>query len=309
MSALDQARSHFVAGEFGKAREAAVGGLAAAPDDPELLRVAGRAGVETGAPDAADQLSRVAEQDPSAESWRDLGDALTADGRDKEAGEAFRKVLELEPEDEVALTALGHTAFQAGERNDAVSMLEAVAGRASGTTTAHISLVDMYRELDKPDEAARVAASILDAEPDNVLAALDVAELSIAAGRLEEAQQGFARLRDNVDLAEDEVAALHGMIKVELALGNDERALELARAAGAIDTVGRTTAVLAYLEAQGGGDDAAEPDLARGQTMAFIQALEAPPSRAEVEGMLDASLADLRGKLVQGEQQVGGGVG
>lgn len=310
MSALEQARSQFEAGRYGGAREAAVQGLQERPDDVELLRLAGRAGVETGADDAADHLRRVTELEPtSAQAWRDLADALAADGKNDEADAAFGKVLELEPEDETALTAHGHSAFQAGRSDDAVSLLERVARRSEGATTAHVSLVEMYRVLGKPEEAASAARRILEAEPDNRLAALDLAEMSLAAGKLEDALEGFGRLRENVDLPDDEVAALHGMIRVELALGHDERALELARAAGAIDTVGRTTVVLAHLEAHAGDGETLKPDLVRGQSMAFIQALETPPSRAEVEEMLDATLADLRAKLVEDGRQVEGNRG
>jgi Flp pilus assembly protein TadD len=310
MSSLEEARSQFEAGRYGGAREAAVRGLNERPDDLELLRLAGRAGVESGAGDAVDHLRRVTELDPSsAQSWRDLGDALAAEGRSDEADAAFGKVLDLEPEDETALTARGHSAFQAGRRDDAVSLLERVVRRSEGATTAHVSLVEMYRVLGKPDEAAGAARRILDAEPDNRLAALDLAEMSLAAGKLEDALEAFGRLRENVDLPDDEVAALHGTIRVELALGHDQRALELAREAGAIDTVGRTTVVLAHLEAHAGAGDTLQPDLARGQSMAFIQALETPPSRAEVEAMLDATLADLRAKLVEDGRQVEGNRG
>ena len=133
MTALDEARAYFEAGAFGRAHEAAVAGLEGAPDDVELLRLAGRAGVEVGSGDAVERLRRLTELQPdSAEAWRDLADALAAEGRTAEASEAFRKVLEIEPEDEAALTALGHTAFQEGKRDDAVSMLEQVAGRGRG---------------------------------------------------------------------------------------------------------------------------------------------------------------------------------
>ena len=310
MSAMEQARSQFEAGRYGGAREAAVEGLKERPDDLELLRLAGRAGVETGAAGAVDHLRRVTELEPaSAQAWRDLADALAAEGRSEEADAAFGKVLELEPDDESALTARGHSAYRAGRPDDAVALLERVARRSDGASTAHVSLVEMYRVLGKPEEAARAARRILDAEPDNRLAALDLAEMSLAAGKLDDALEAFARLRDNVDLPDDEVAALHGTIRVELALGHDQRALELAREAGAIDTVGRTTAVLAHLEASAGAGEPLQPDLARGQSMAFIQALEAPPSRAEVEAMLDETLADLRATLVQDDRHVAGNGG
>ncbi|HEX2233142.1 MAG TPA: tetratricopeptide repeat protein [Thermoleophilaceae bacterium] len=306
MSALEQARTHYEAGDFEKARAAAVEGLSSAADDIELLRLAGRAGVETGAPDAVDQLTKVTEVQPeSAEAWRDLADALAAEGRTEEAEKAFQKVLEIEPEDEVAQTALGHTAFQAGRRDDAVALLEQVAGRSGGVSTAHVSLVDMYRAVGQPEEALAAARKIVDADPGNALAALDVAELSLDVGRPDEAAEAFGRLRELTDLPEDEVAALQGMIKAALRNGDEQRALELAREAGAIDTVGRTTAVLAHLELSAGdGGGQIEVGVARGQSTAFLQALEAPPSRDEIETLVDATLADFRRKLTEDDRSV-----
>ena len=297
MTTSEQARSHFEAGEFAKARAAAVDGLGSAPDDLELLRLAGRSGVETGADDAVDQLRKVADLQPeSAEAWRDLGDALAAEGRTDEANEAFRKVLDLDPGDEQALTALGHTAFQAGEGSNAVSMLEQVAGRVSGSTAA-ISLVDMYRTLGQHDEALAAARRVADAVPDRALYALDVAELSLDTGKAGEAAEAFARVRELVDLPEDEVGALSGMVKAELARDGAKEALELARQAAAIDTVGRTTGVLAHLEADLGVGSTPEDAVARGQSAAFLQAIQAPPSRQEAEALIDATLADLRRSL------------
>jgi tetratricopeptide (TPR) repeat protein len=297
MTSLEQARSHFEAGEFAKARSAAVEGLGGAPEDVELLRLAGRAGVEAGADDAVEQLRKVAELQPaSAEAWRDLGDALAAEGRTDEANDAFRKVLEIDPEDEVALTALGHTAFQAGERGEAVSMLERVAGRTAGSTAA-ISLVEMYRTLGQLDEALAAARRVAQATPEQPLYWLDVGELALETGEAEEAAEAFARLRALVDLPEDEVGALQGLIKAELARGRTDEALDLARQAGAIDTVGRTTGVLAHLEAELGAESSPEDAIARGQSTAFIQAQQAPPSRQEAEQLIDATLADLRRSL------------
>jgi tetratricopeptide (TPR) repeat protein len=306
MSALEQARSQFEAGDFAAARQAAEQGLAANPDDVELLRVAGRAGVETGAGDSVEQLKKVAELQPdAAESWRDLADALAAEGRNDEADEAFRKVLEIEPEDEAALTALGHTAFQAGRRDDAVSMLEQVADRAGGgASTAHISLVDMYRVLGQPEEALAAARKVAEADPGSALAQLDTAELAYETGDHDRAADAFSRLRELSEFPEDEVAALQGMIKVELARGDAEQALAFAREAGAIDTVGRSTGVLAHLEADLGVEETPSDAVERGATMVFIQAQEAPPSRQEVESLIDATLADLRSKLLEEDRRM-----
>lgn len=303
MGALEQARTHFEAGDLRRARDAAMEGLGEQPDDVELLRVAGRAGVELGAEDAAAQLRRVAEhRSNEAEAWRDLGDALAAEGSTAEANEAFRKVLELEPGDEVALTALGHDAFASGRQDDAVSMLSQAAEGADGSTTAAISLVEMYKVLGKHEKALEAATAIAEADSEDLLAALDVAQLNLELGRHDEAVAGFEQLREVVEHPEQEVAALHGTIKVELARGDTARALELARQASALDTVGRTTGVLAHLEAEAG--DAGGEELPRNASVALITALEAPPSRAEVDAALDATLTDAHRDWAEHDRRV-----
>jgi hypothetical protein len=54
---LEEARASYDAGDFRRARELARSGLAERPDDPALLRIAGRAGIELGLDDAADELA------------------------------------------------------------------------------------------------------------------------------------------------------------------------------------------------------------------------------------------------------------
>jgi Flp pilus assembly protein TadD len=300
VSAVEQARAHWEAGEYSRAREAALEGLGDRPDDVELLRLAGRAGVELGEEDAVEQLRKVAELRPDdAVAWHDLGDALAAEGRDQEAGEAFQKAVELNPGDEVALTHLGHTAYAAGKQEDAVSYLSQAADRSERRmSTAAISLVEMYKTLGQTEQALEAAMKIADAEPGDVTAALDVAELSLEAGNYDEAIRAFERIREIDDLDEHEVYALHGMIQAELARDDTSRALELAREAKAIDTVGRTTDIYAYLENEAGeGMD----DVPRDVSAATIAALEAPPSRDQVEAALGQSLREHR--LVHAEDR------
>ena len=117
-----------------------------------------------------------------------------------------------------------------------------------------------------------------DAAPDHTPALIDVAELSLETGRLDEAAAAFQRIREADELPDHEVHALHGMILVELRRGDSARALELAREAAAVDRVGRTAGVLAFLEAGESGAEAEEP----------------PPSAEEVEAMLSASLSEHR---------------
>jgi Flp pilus assembly protein TadD len=277
--AVEDAWARYDAGDFKASRRVAMEALESTPDDAELLRIAGRAGVELGSEDAVDQLRKVAELRPGeAESWRDLGDAHASDGQTDQATEAFRKALEIDPNDETSLTALGHAAYATGSDRDAVSYLEQAAERSSGASSAMISLVDMYREMGQHEEALAAAARIAEASPTDTAAAIDVAELSLEVGRLDEAAEAFERIRRIDELQDHDVYALHGLISVELRREGFERALELAREAATVDRHGRTAGVLAFVEARSGNESGDDP----------------PPSQEEVEAALTASLAEHR---------------
>lgn len=291
--ASEDARAQLEAGDYARAHETAAAALASVPDDADMLRIAGLAGLELGADDAVEQLRRVTELRPEVTwAWHELGDALATEGRNDEATQAFRRALDLNPDDEVAMTHLGHAAFQEGDGDEGVKLLERAAGRISGNSTAAISLVEMYRSLGQPEEALAQAIKVAEADPGDRLYALDVAELSLQTGKLDDATAAFGRLREIVESEEEEVCALHGMILVELERGEPARALELARDALAIDSVGRTTGVVAHLEVETGSDPTAEEP--RDASAAHIAGQGVPPTRREVEGALRGSLRMLR---------------
>jgi Flp pilus assembly protein TadD len=187
----DRAQAHFAAGEFRASLELASQALADAPDDVELLVLTGRAGLEEGA-DAVPPLTRATELSPGdAQTWHYLGEALAADGRTAEADAAFRKAVELDPEDRVALSHLGHTSLVAGRDEEGVSYLARAADSTTGASTAAISLVDMYRSFGQPDKALAQARQLADAVPDDVMAWLDVAELSLELEQADAAREAF----------------------------------------------------------------------------------------------------------------------
>lgn len=275
--ALERAHSLYDDGDFRHCHELAAEQLAATPEDIEWLRLAGRSGVELGSGDAVAQLRRVAELQPDADAWRDLADALVTEGDAKAADEAFRNVLELNPDDESALTGLGHLTYQTGDRDEGVSLLSRAAEHGARTSSAVISLVEMYRTLDQPEEALTAARLVADAAPDDVVAALDVAELSLAVGKLDDAAHAFAHIRDVDELPDHDVYALHGQIDVEIRREAFKTALELAREATALDPHGRSAQLAAFLESQVAGPGA-----------------EPPPSREDVDVALAASRAEYR---------------
>ncbi len=275
--AAQQASAHLQAGEYRAAREAALAGLADAPQDVELLVLAGRAGLELDAEDATQQLRRATELAPEhAEAWHHLGEALATDGRMDEANDAFRHAVELNPSDQVALSHLGHTSAATGREEEAVGYLSQAAQSTRGASTAAINLVDMYRMLGQFEDALTQAQRIAEAEPDDLVAALDVAELSLEVGQLDEAVAAFERVRELDEVPGHEIYPLHGMIRAELQREQWQRALALAHEAPLTDQEGRAVNLIAFLQAQCG-----EP-------------AEQAPTRGELDDALAASLLEYR---------------
>jgi tetratricopeptide (TPR) repeat protein len=249
--ALREARASYEAGEFGHAREVALSALAERPDDPEALRLAGVAGLETGDVNALGYLEKATAVAPDdADAWRELGDGLALSGRLEDAVDAFRRAAELRPDDARALVDLGHAAFGAGHPEQAVSHLEQALEREPGNVEALRALSDIHRRSGRLEQALAVGQELSDATPDDVLAALQVADLALALDRLDDAKAAFVRVRSADGDAEHEVYAYHGLIEVELRAGRPRRALDLAVDATRVDRLGRTTDVLAFIVAQ-----------------------------------------------------------
>jgi Flp pilus assembly protein TadD len=294
--ARDRARALLDGADFDASLSVAQEGLSSAPDDVELLVLAGRAGVEVEADDAVAHLRRATELAPeNAGAWHHLGEALAAEGAMDEAEVAFRRAVELDPDDQLALTHLGHTALAAGRRDEGVGFLAQAADLAHAASSASISLVDMYRSFGQYDDALAQARLIAESAPDDRLAWLDVAELSLQTGRLDEARSAFDRLRELDEVPGHEAYPLHGMIQVELARDGWEPASELVAQAGAIDPHGLSTILVVFLREQTGeaaGDDEEESAPA--------------PTREEVDGVLAGSLADYRRMLADDRLLRGG---
>lgn len=284
-----KARAHFDAAEFSESLETALSGLRGAPDDVELLVLAGRAGVELDSDGAVEHLRRATELAPDdAGAWHHLGEALAAEGRMAEADAAFRRAVEIDPQDQVALTHLGHTAMAAGNNDEGVGYLARAAEIADGASSAAISLVDMYRSFGQFDEALVQARRIAGAASDDVLAWLDVAELSLALGDLDEARGAFERVRELDDIPGRDIYPLHGLIQVEIRREQWKRARELAAQAAATESQGVSADVAAFIDQQLGGTK----DEQLGETPD-----EPPPTGAEVDSALSASLAEYRRML------------
>jgi len=268
----------FERGEFRAARELAERGLSEQPADVNLLRLAGRAGVELNLADSTDYLSKAVELEPgNADAWRELGDAFLNEDRLKDATSAFRQAVELRPNDVGSLVQLAHAAYAAGDPEDAIGAIRQAVERDPNSLGARRALLEIYRAAKRPDDALAAAEELAESDPTDALAALDVAELYLNLDHPVDASSAFARLRKIDDDPAHEIYAIHGMIEAEIKRERWRRALDLAIEATRIDRLGRTTDVLAYVVAQ-----------------VFGPADRPAPSREEVDDALAASRAEHR---------------
>lgn len=173
------------------------------------------------------------------------------------ARNAYRRALELRPDDASVLVDFGQLSFAAGDTAEAISCFGKALEREPGNVDALRALVEIHRREGRRDEAFEAAQSLAEARPADPLAAIDVADLALELERLDEAEAAFRRLLEFDDDPEHDVPyAQHGLIEIEIRRGRWRRALDLAVDATRVDRLGRTTDVLAFVVAQvfGAGD-------------------------------------------------------
>ena len=269
----EQAQALFTNGDFEGSRELAIALLQASPQDPTLLRLAGKAGVELGRDDALGQLEQAAAADAeNPDAWRDLADALLSEGRLDEAAKAIRQAVELRPDDVASLVDLAHVVHASGRTPEAIQHLEQALELDFNNLAALRGLVGMYREAGRPEDAVTAGRKVISYRPGDIETAIDVAELTLELNRLEEAVEAFRWLRDVDDEPDHEVYAVHGMIEAEMRRERWRSALDLAVDATRVDRFGRTTDILAYVV-----------------TQVFGSADRPAPSRRDVDDALAAS--------------------
>lgn len=277
-ASYEQALSLYGEGDFEASREMALELLAGSPRDPSLLRLAGKAGVELGHDDAVSLLQQAAEADAdNADGWRDLADALLAEGKTADARAALERAVERRPDDAELLADLAHVVNACGDTDEAISQLEHVLELDFNNLSALRGLVGMYRESGRLADALASGRKVIAYRPSDVATALDVAELTLALDLPEDAVDAFRWLRDVDDEPDHEVYAVHGMIEAEIRRERWRQALDLAIDVTRVDRLGRTTDILAYVVAQ-----------------VFGASDRPAPSRRDVDDALAASRAEHR---------------
>jgi tetratricopeptide (TPR) repeat protein len=188
------------------------------------------------------------------------------------AREALQRVLEADPNDSAALVDLGYLALGAGNTDEAAALFRQALEREPGNIDALRAIATIHGRSGRAEDAFDAASAVADAQPEDPLAVLELAELALDVGRLDEAASAFQRLRSVDDDPSHEIYAFHGLIEVELRRADWRRALDLAVDATRVDRAGRTTDILAFVVAQ-----------------VFGQADRDVPERAQVESALARS--------------------
>lgn len=245
-----------------KARTLAVEGLVEDPDDARLLRVAGRASLELELDEAQRHLRALVRVVPNdADAWRDLAFAEVEQGDLPGSAEAFAKVLDLAPDDVSAMVHLAHARHAMGDTDSALSLLLRAADLAPGRTDILRSMVGMARAVGQTQTALEGARRLNEADPKNVLAALDVAELLLADGQWRLAASAYGRLR-TLDTDEGhEAVACHGQAEALVKAEAWRQALDITIDATRVDRHQLTTDLLAFIASRlfGEADREARP--------------------------------------------------
>jgi tetratricopeptide (TPR) repeat protein len=176
--------------------------------------------------------------------------ALLEEGEVDGARDAFRRAIELRPDDASALVDLGHLELAAGRKDEAVGYFEQALEHEPANTSALLALTEVRRRESRFDDALTAALRVAESRPDDVATALDAADLALELGRLDEAEAIYRRVRTADDEPEHEVYAYHGLIEIELRRERWRRALDLAVDATRVDRLGATTDVLAFVVTQ-----------------------------------------------------------
>jgi len=203
--------------------------------------------------------------------------ASLEEGNLERARDQLRRAVEDDPTDSSALVDLGYLALGAGDADEAAALFRQALERDRANIDALRALATIHARGGRGDDAFEAASAVADAQPDDPLAALEVADLALDLGRLDEAENALRHLRTIDDDPAHEVYTVHGLIEVELRRERWRRALDLAVEATRVDRLGRTTEVLAFVVAQVFGEEGRDV-----------------PTRADVEAALARSRAEHR---------------
>ncbi len=189
-------------GAGAQAADAADAALAERPGDPMLRWVHALAIEKTRGPaDALDLLLDLAHDAPTfAHAFRDVGRLSALTGDTYACIEAWRRVVELAPEDLEAHTALGIALSEAGEHDYGIEVLERVVQRRDDHAPYYANLGLALLRGDRAVDALDVLERAIAQWPDDPQVLVN---LGVALDTLGQAARAVSTLRRATELAPD----------------------------------------------------------------------------------------------------------
>ncbi len=167
-------------------------------NDPGLISRIGLSQLEQGRTDQAiETFRRLVEQDPAGSGGSSvfLGILYLSEGRLDAARAVADQVVELQPDNLVALNLQAAVAVAQGDQATGRRLLEALLAKAPGFHPARINLIKLDLLQGNTDSAAAALALLLQANPEDPFALQEAARLALARSDRGAAIQHLERIR------------------------------------------------------------------------------------------------------------------
>jgi putative PEP-CTERM system TPR-repeat lipoprotein len=261
-----QAATKFGLKQYGQAGDAIAKYVARVPQNPFGARLAAMIALRRGAPNAAVNYltTHLAKSTPDAATLALLGNAYAALGKPALALEQYQKAAALAPESAQLKTMVAASEIDAGAGRKGLDELEKVFDTDAGVTVAGPTLVLTELRAGRIDKAAEVAAKLVERDGNNLLyqnllgmartaqknypaaetifrglvekhpdfapARSNLAQMYIAAGRVEDAKKTY---QDFLVRKPDDPSALLGLADIAAAEKKWDAAIDYAKKARA----------------------------------------------------------------------------
>ncbi|MDX1421799.1 MAG: tetratricopeptide repeat protein [Kiloniellales bacterium] len=170
-------------------------------------------------------------QRPTAPGYAILGGILNSDGRTKDAVDAYRRALALDPDDVMALNNLGRVLRQTGDLEGAIAMFEKAVRLAPDLMVARTQLAGALETAGRLKEAVKQAREAVRRHKAKAMPRVVLARALAASRRLAEAG---AAIREALALEPNNLDVHVTKAMIETELGDSEAAVRSLRQALAI---------------------------------------------------------------------------
>jgi tetratricopeptide (TPR) repeat protein len=149
---------------------------------------------ETFLRQAIAEYQKILQKDPKdTESWVILGRLFRVSNNSPESEKAFKQALQIEPDNEEALTGLGSLYMDMGDTKSAIEKLKAVTDKSPSERTL-AALARAYEDVQNFKEAAETLRRAVDLAPDDERLIRELAEDLLYSDQLDEALKLYLQL-------------------------------------------------------------------------------------------------------------------